>query len=362
VGLLVAAVTWLTVRVEALTDRDETASARRPSTVVGVAVELRRLIGREHRPCRVEAAWTRELTLGVSPSVASDPVVTRAPTKRVTAVVDGQVLVEVSGRPVFVLSGGLPPYRDLSLGDDGPDVAELQEALHRLGYLAGIRRRGSLDQQTASAIAALYEDHGYRTPAGAQPTGEDRGEPDSDSSAEPVVWPRQERAVVPAGATVDLRAFSVGSSTDGQVATVRSSKKVLTCEVTAEDGPALRQGPNSMLAGGRRYGVTLARVSSGRAVFDMAPAVARAAGRAGATQLELTLADSRVKVLAVPVSAVWTDADGSSVVERQGRPGRPPGRVSVELGLTVEGLVEVRPGRAGALEPGDRVIVSSDHG
>src|SRR6478609_2394242 len=52
-------------------------------------------------------------------------------------VASGRVLVEVSGRPVILLEGRLPAYRDLRTGAFGPDVAQLQSALHRLGYAVG---------------------------------------------------------------------------------------------------------------------------------------------------------------------------------------------------------------------------------
>jgi hypothetical protein len=48
----------------------------------------------------------------------------------------GQVLYRVSGSPVVLLYGPVPAYRDLSEGLTGPDVAELNADLVRLGYAA----------------------------------------------------------------------------------------------------------------------------------------------------------------------------------------------------------------------------------
>jgi hypothetical protein len=47
---------------------------------------------------------------------------------------EGQVLYRVSGAPVVLLYGSAPAWRDLSEGISGPDVAELNADLVRLGY------------------------------------------------------------------------------------------------------------------------------------------------------------------------------------------------------------------------------------
>src|SRR5215510_5621390 len=50
---------------------------------------------------------------------------------------EGEVLLSISGRPVFVLSGATPVHRDLSPGLNGTDVRQLEEALARLGFDPG---------------------------------------------------------------------------------------------------------------------------------------------------------------------------------------------------------------------------------
>jgi len=49
---------------------------------------------------------------------------------------EGAVAVEVSGRPVFLLRGGIPVYRDLLPQAEGPDVLQVENALARLGYFS----------------------------------------------------------------------------------------------------------------------------------------------------------------------------------------------------------------------------------
>jgi hypothetical protein len=48
-------------------------------------------------------------------------------------VLPGEVLVEVSDRPLFVLAGEVPAFRDMVQGDSGQNIAELQAALSGLG-------------------------------------------------------------------------------------------------------------------------------------------------------------------------------------------------------------------------------------
>jgi peptidoglycan hydrolase-like protein with peptidoglycan-binding domain len=74
---------------------------------------------------------------------------------------EGDVVVEVVGRPVFFLTGEIPMYRDLRPGSTGDDVLQLEEALAGLGFLAG-SPDATWDENTGSAVAAWYESAGYR--------------------------------------------------------------------------------------------------------------------------------------------------------------------------------------------------------
>lgn len=71
----------------------------------------------------------------------------------------GQALMEISGRPVFILAGDLPAYRTLRPGSVGPDVAQLNAALSDLGYLTNTS--DTFTGQTSAALNAFYVDRGY---------------------------------------------------------------------------------------------------------------------------------------------------------------------------------------------------------
>jgi multidrug efflux pump subunit AcrA (membrane-fusion protein) len=80
----------------------------------------------------------------------------------------GTVLLEVSGRPMIALPGDVPAYRDLVEGDSGPDVEQLQKAL---SWIYGTPVTGDFDSRTASDLEKLYGNLGYEVPTTAAPGG-----------------------------------------------------------------------------------------------------------------------------------------------------------------------------------------------
>src|SRR5690606_29242172 len=85
--------------------------------------------------------------------------VTRAPTPG-RRLVEGDVLMQVSGRPVMVLRGSVPMYRTIGPGSSGDDVKQLQKALTRLGFSTG-GVTGTYGRGTASAVSRWYRSKGY---------------------------------------------------------------------------------------------------------------------------------------------------------------------------------------------------------
>ncbi|MGW5366079.1 peptidoglycan-binding protein [Actinopolymorpha pittospori] len=125
----------------------------------------------------VEFASPRPLTLAgsVGSSASSDgdgelaQRVTKAPVAG-RVLKEGDVLMEVSGRPVLVLRGAVPMYRTLRPGTSGDDVRQLQQALRRLGYDPGAVS-GTYRQGTASAVTRWYRGKHYQPQ---EPTVADR--------------------------------------------------------------------------------------------------------------------------------------------------------------------------------------------
>lgn len=86
-------------------------------------------------------------------------VVTAEPLAPGTAIVAGTVVAEINGRPVIAVPGSFRLYRDLTLGDTGPDVAQLQRGLTAAGHQVG--DDGAFGPGTARALRALYSGTGY---------------------------------------------------------------------------------------------------------------------------------------------------------------------------------------------------------
>lgn len=95
-------------------------------------------------------------------------VVTRQPVSPGQSVSAGAVVLEVSGRPVFLIPGAFPFYRDITSGDSGPDVSQLQQGLVAAGY--DVEVDGRFGAGTAAVVSQLYRDAGYTSPTGEAPS------------------------------------------------------------------------------------------------------------------------------------------------------------------------------------------------
>src|SRR3712207_497550 len=99
--------------------------------------------------------------ISIAPSAlkAGPGLIARLPLRN-TQIEEGDVSIAASGRPVFVLVGKLPAYRDLAPGITGDDVGQLEEGLARLGFDPG-SVDGQYDNQTSNAVAAWYTSRGW---------------------------------------------------------------------------------------------------------------------------------------------------------------------------------------------------------
>ncbi len=77
-----------------------------------------------------------------------------------TQLKEGDVMLTASGRPVLVLEGRIPAFRDLVPGISGEDVHQLVQGLKRLGFDPG-PMDGTYDEQMSAAVAKWYTSAGY---------------------------------------------------------------------------------------------------------------------------------------------------------------------------------------------------------
>jgi hypothetical protein len=99
------------------------------------------------------------ISLAPSPLKSAVSVITTLP-QRGAQLEEGQVLLTTSGRPVFLLQGDIPVYRDLFPGLTGEDVRQLETALERMKFDPG-PVDGVFDEKTTAAVADWYSSAGY---------------------------------------------------------------------------------------------------------------------------------------------------------------------------------------------------------
>jgi hypothetical protein len=101
----------------------------------------------------------QSISLAPSPLKPDAGVITTLPA-RGAQLGEGDVLLTASGRPLFVLQGAVPAFRDFVPGISGEDVRQLEEALERLGFEPGAVD-GNYDLQTALAVSQWYDAAGW---------------------------------------------------------------------------------------------------------------------------------------------------------------------------------------------------------
>jgi len=159
VAVLFAGVGWfLGQRIKSPAEIAAERAAPEPSLIT-VAAEMREL--NQTVILRGTLAANESSELSVSSDIA--PIITATPKNDGQTINEGNVLVEVAGRPVVALEGILPGYRSFSAGTEGPDVKQLQRSLSRLGLKPG-QIDGVYSTSTAAAVSRLYTRVGYKAP------------------------------------------------------------------------------------------------------------------------------------------------------------------------------------------------------
>ena len=150
---------WLAgKRIESPADAAARAAAPTPSPIL-VPVEKRVLSS--NIVTRGTARFGLPQPISIAPSAlkADTGLIATLPLPN-TQFKEGSVMLTASGRPVFVLQGKTPAYRDLVPGISGDDVLQLEQGLERLGFAPG-RIDGTYDRQTSAAVAKWYKSTGW---------------------------------------------------------------------------------------------------------------------------------------------------------------------------------------------------------
>jgi peptidoglycan hydrolase-like protein with peptidoglycan-binding domain len=266
----------------------------------------------------------------------------------------GQALYRVDGKPVQLLYGRLPAWRELSVGvDDGADVRQLEQNLVALGY--DPNRVITVDDHFTSATGAAVKR--WQEVVGLDQTGTVRP---GDA-----VW---QPGAVRVG---ELKAAVGDAARPGSpVLEVTATARQVTIDLDASRQPYVHAGdpvgielPGGRTTTGRVASVGKVATASGNEdpTGDASPTVEvvvsldkpRATGSLDQAPVDAFITtEVRRDVLAVPVNALLALAEGGYAVEVE-RGGRRE-LVGVALGLFADGMVEVE---GGGLRAGDRVVV-----
>ncbi|WEG09839.1 peptidoglycan-binding protein [Microbacterium horticulturae] len=204
------------------------------------------LIEQRTLPGQVQPQAASTVSLVAVPD-APRSVVTASPLRVDATVKAGDVVVRINGSPVFALASPFAFYRDLGVGDHGPDVTQLQKALVGAGYLSTVD--GRFGAATARAVAALYAAHGDVAPTRDDPASTTAPAVDADADdAPPVVAhasPYLPYAAVAALPSLPARVAStpaVGADAASAQITVSSASLVARVSVTDDARDAVTRG------------------------------------------------------------------------------------------------------------------------
>jgi multidrug efflux pump subunit AcrA (membrane-fusion protein) len=145
-------------RIESPADAAARTKAPTPSPIL-VPVEQRVLSSNVVTRGTVRFGLPQPISVAPSLLKATPGLITTLPLLN-AQIDEGGTLLTASGRPLLVLQGRIPAFRDLVPGTSGEDVRQLEEGLARLGLDPG-SVDGSYDQRTGAAVAKWYESRGW---------------------------------------------------------------------------------------------------------------------------------------------------------------------------------------------------------
>lgn len=375
VALATGAVGWLAgTRVQS--PADAAAAHKAPAaSLITVAVESQTLTATVNAQGTVAYGTPQPLTLTGSVATTdanAAPLITKVPVANHT-VHEGDVLLEVSGRPVLVMTGKVPMYRTLARGSSGDDVNQLRAALRRLLPSRHVARTGAIDDGVMNAVKAWYVTRGYQAAQQPDTTTTPQTYDVSIPSGEILFLPRLPARLV----TVTVK---TGAPASGVIGTVADPALVVNGTVSPDDATLLKVGMAATLVhpDGDTFPATLTVMGAAAAVENTDddsdksdPSVsgtpirlspkspAKLAAFTGqALKVTIRVGGTGHAVLSVPVAAVFTASDGQARVSVQDPTGTVRD-VPVTPGLSTGGYVQITPRTSGQLKAGDRVVVGS---
>jgi len=358
-----------------------------PPSLVTAVVETKVLADAVVSRATVVAQGTVNAVPTGVPAGAGRAVISKLPVAAGGVRKAGEVAVEVSGRPVVILQGPVPAYRDLSQGATGQDVVQLQDALGQIGHPTTPDAHGVFGAATAKAVAAMYQAVGYSLPAGpmvpmdevvfvnrvpvtvfslAARVGQDAGQAKVLLSDGPLVAmapvTSTSQTVLRDGLKATITSELLNKTVDGVVSLSTSTGSGAGTGSAAATAGASGAGSTSGGSAGPASGGADASSSSGAAPsLVITPAQPLGPEWAGQdVRVDVQSATTRGAVLAVPSTAVVMGSDGKTAVVKVtgGGSTAQQQRVPVEVGASGGGFVEIRV-PDGQIKAQDKVLVGA---
>lgn len=231
----------------------------------------------------------------------------------------GELVAAVSGEPLIAFVTDLPFYRDLSVGDRGPDVRALEEGLVVENRLE--RADDRFDSTTLAAVEAVYREAGWA----------DRRRFVADAA-----W------AVPAGSRVSAVQVAVGDTVEADTALVvaQSGDGRWQCRIPA--GIDVQPGDTWEVSGGDEPATaTVTDVGRDEETRETVATVTLPDAIAADTEVAATVVAqiSDGEVLTVPAGALFTAADSTAAVRVVAE--ETVREVPVATGVAAGGWVEV---------------------
>ena len=302
---------------------------------------------------------------------------------------NGEQLAELDGEPLFALTGTVPAWRDLTPGESGPDVTELQKALASLGYYDNGDTAGYFGSATEYAVYLYYQHLGYTAPSsGGVPaadvvflpslpatvvavngtTGEQPGQPFLElaprgSLALTGELPPAYAGQVKPGLKVTIYDEVTGLHATGTVTNLGAATTTVPTGTAVDIGSSPSSASSSASSSSSSTGSSSSSSSSSSGQTPFVPLTVRPSHALSSAlngeNVLVTVQTGQTEgpVLTVPVAAIVTTASGTSYVTVLSAHGKQT-EVPVTPGISENGYVQVTPVKSGALAAGDRVVVS----
>ncbi len=324
---------------------ERTAPSASPITVSVEQRELRSTIiarGVAEYPSMIE------ITLGGLVGGDGERQVVTVSSQQGTTIGDGDLLGQVSGRPIIALEGDQPSFRTLRIGSVGADVNQLELALSRFGF-----DPGEIDQEftrsTALAVAQWYESLGF--PAEGQTRWTTRH----------VAVPAGEIVFIPSlpGVVDDVLA-PAGTTVTGPILQLTSGALQVRFEANEADRELITRGLPALLEiGDTTLDGTVTDIDPQRdgPLSVVLETTEPLAGELASSSVKITisLAASDGAVLAVPIAAVSTASDGTQRISLLTESSQAVD-VEVQTGISADGYVELLPTESD-IEAGDLLVI-----